>query len=187
MRCTTSLACVMVSGAVLASEPAAAQISHQGQDVGDHVVLRDGPLTGRVDSICPPSASFNKRGLFRILPDGTRASEPFAVPAGRQLVVTDVEWTVDALSSGLSLTAGATVRTRLQIGSGSTFEPVFLSRTVLVGSERSAVSASEQLATGFAVAPSTAICPQATEFGASVLRAARVIEIALRGYLISSH
>jgi hypothetical protein len=187
MRYTTSLACVMVSAAALASEPAAAQISHQGQDVSDHVVLRDGSLTGRVESICPPTASFNKRGLFRILPDGTRASEPFAVPAGRQLVITDVEWTVDALITGAPLTAGATVRTRLQIGSGTTFDPVFLSRTVLVGSERGAVSASEQLTTGFAVAPNTAICPHSTEFGPNLVRSARLLEIVLRGYLISSH
>ena len=41
MRYTTVLACLMVSAAALAGEPAAAQISHQGQNVNDHVVLRD--------------------------------------------------------------------------------------------------------------------------------------------------
>ena len=42
MRYATVLACVMVSAAALAGEPAAAQISHQGQNISDHVVLRDG-------------------------------------------------------------------------------------------------------------------------------------------------
>jgi hypothetical protein len=187
MRYTTVLACVMVSAAALAGEPAAAQINHLGQDVSDHVVLRDGMLSGRGDPVCPSSASFQGRGLFRLLPDGTKATERFVVPAGRQLVITDVEWTVDALPTGGPLTAGATVRTRLQIGSGTTFNPVFLSRTVLVGSERGAVSGSEQLTTGFAVASGTAICPGSTEFGPNIVRSARLIEIVLRGYLINSH
>jgi hypothetical protein len=187
MRYTTVLACVMVSAAALAGEQAAAQISHQGQDISDHVVLRDSTLSSRVEAVCPLNGSFKGRGLFRLLPDGTPASEPFAVPAGRQLVITDVEWSVDALTTGLPLTPGATVRTRLQIGSGTTFNTVFLSRTVVVGSERGNVSASEQLTTGFVVASNTAICPGSAEFGSNTTKAARLIEIVLRGYLISSH
>ncbi len=187
MRYTTVLACVMVSAAALAGEPAAAQINHLGQDVSDHVVLRDGMLSGRGEAVCPLNASFSGRGLFRLLPDGTRATERFVVPAGRQLVITDVEWTVDALTTGAQLTAGGTVRTRLQIGSGTTFNSVFLSRTVRVGSERSAVSGSEQLTTGFAVGSGAAICPGSTEFGPNIVRSARILEIVLRGYLINSH
>ena len=132
----------------LAGEPAAAQISHQGQDISDHVVLRDGSLSGRGLPVCPPTASFKDKALFRVFPDGTRASDPFTVPPGRQLVITDVEWTVNGLSRA-PLTPGATVRTRLQIGSDMTFDQVFLSRTVEVGSERGDVSGNEQLTTGF--------------------------------------
>jgi hypothetical protein len=187
MRYTTVLTCVMVSAAALASEPAAAQISHQGQDVSDHVVLRDSTLSGRAEAVCPFNGSFKGRGLFRLFPDGTPAPEPFAVPAGRQLVITDVEWTVDALITGLPLTPGETVRTRLRIGGGTTFNTVFLSRTVVVGSESGRVSASEQLTTGFVVASNTAICPDSAEDGSGALKAARLIEIVLRGYLISSH
>ena len=184
---TTAWVFVVVAAVALAAEPAAAQISHQGQDIKEHVLLRDGSVGGRVGDACPPSASFNGRGLFRVAPDGIRGSVPFTVPATQQLVVTDVEWTVDALSTGLNLTVGATVRTRVQIGSGSTFTQVFLSRTVQVGPERGAVSGSEQLATGFSVAPNTAICPGATEFGSNVVRSARLLELVLRGYLITTH
>jgi len=44
MRNTTVLACVVVAAVALTGEPAAAQISHQGQDISDHVVLRAGSL-----------------------------------------------------------------------------------------------------------------------------------------------
>jgi hypothetical protein len=102
-------------------------------------------------------------------------------------VITDVEWTVDALSTGVSLTPGETVRAQLLIGSGTTFNRVFLSRTVEVGSGSGRVSGTEQLTTGFGVAPNTAICPNAAEFGVNIVKAARLIELVLRGYLISTH
>jgi hypothetical protein len=170
----------------LAGEPAAAQISHQGQDISDHVVLRDGSLSGRGAPVCPPTTSFKDKALFRVFPDGTRASIPFTVPPGRLLVITDVEWTVNGLSAGPSLTAGATVRTRLQIGSDATFDQVFLSRTVEVGSERGHVSGNEQLSTGFVVAPNTTICADSAEFGSNAIKSARLVELVLRGYLIST-
>jgi hypothetical protein len=180
------LACVAVAAMALAGEPAAAQISHQGQNISDHVVLRDGSLSGRGLPVCPPTASFKDKALFRVFPDGTRAAEPFTVPPGRLLVVTDVEWTVNALSGGPSLTAGATVRTRVSIGSDMTFDQVFLSRTVEVGSERGYVSGNEQLTTGFVVAPNTTICADSAEFGSNAVKSARLIELVLRGYLINT-
>jgi hypothetical protein len=186
MRYTPALACVVVAAVALAGEPAAAQISHQGQDISDHVVLRDGSLSGRVEDTCPSNGSFSGRALFRVFPDGTRASEPFTVPAARQLAITDVEWTVDALSTGFPLTPGATVRTQVQIGSGATFNQVFASRTVEVGSEGARVSGTEQLTTGFVVAANTAICPRSAELGSNIVKSARLLELVLRGYLISS-
>ena len=185
MRYTTELACVVVAAAALAGEPAAAQISHQGQEIIDHVVLREGTVNGRLEPDCP-SASFKGRALYRVLPDGTRASVPFTVPSGRQLVITDVEWNVDALVTGASLGPGETVRTRLQIGSGTILNTVFLSRTVEVASERGSVSGNEQLTTGFVVAADTLICPSSAAFSANTLKTARLIELVLRGYLIGS-
>ena len=186
MRYTTVLVWVMVSAVALGGAPAAAQISHQGQDIGEHVVLRDGSVTGRAEPDCPATASFKDRALFRVLPDGTQSSVPFTVPAARQLVITDVEWTVDALATGLLLATGDTVRTRLQIGSGTTFNPVFLSRTVEVGATRGAVSGSEQLTTGVVVASNTSVCPGSAAFGSNTVKSARLIELVIRGYLISA-
>ena len=39
-----TLACVVAAAVALAIEPVAAQLSHQGQDISDHVVLHDGSL-----------------------------------------------------------------------------------------------------------------------------------------------
>ena len=184
MRATLTWACVVVAAVTLAGVPAAAQIS-QGLDSSDYVVLRDSSFTGRVEA-CPLTASFTDKALFRVWPNGTRASEPFTVPAGKHLVITDVEWTVDALSTGLSLIPGGTVRTRLQIGSGDTFNQVFLSRTVEVGAESGRITGSEQLTTGVVVAPKTAICPGSAEFNSNAVISARLLEIVLRGYLINA-
>ena len=62
MRCTTVLAWVLASAVALTGGPAAAQISHQGQDIGDHVVLRDGAMNGRGESDCPATASLHHVG-----------------------------------------------------------------------------------------------------------------------------
>ena len=100
-------------------------------------------------------------------------------------MITDVEWHVDTLSTG-PLTPGETVRIRVQIGSGTTFNRVFTSRTVEVGSEGARVSGTEQLTTGFVVAANTAICPDSAAFGSNVVKTARLSELVLRGYLIST-
>ena len=181
------VACLVFAAVALTAEPAAAQVSHVGQNINDHVVLRDGTLGGRyyVDDVCT-SGSFKGKGLFRVSPDGTLASAPFTVPEGRRLVITDVEWTVSGTTVGYSLAAGATVRTRIQIGNSSTLTPVFLSRTVQVESTGTYVSGSEQLTTGFVVAPNTAICPSSVEFSSGALISANLIEFVLRGYLINA-
>ena len=188
MRYPTRVACVVVAAMALTGDPAAAQMSHQGQDISEHVVLRDGNLPGRAESVCPAGGSFSDRTLFRVMPDGTREAIPFTVPAGRHLVVTEVEWTVDAhTTTGNALTSGATVGTRVRIGSGATFNAVFNSRTVEVGAERGRVTGSDQLTTGFVVGAGAVICPSASEFSANLVRSARLIEIVFRGYLISTH
>jgi hypothetical protein len=181
-----TVAWLVVAAVALTGEPAAAQVSHLGQNVSDHVVLRDGSLNGRyVDDVCV-SGSFKGKGLFRVSPDGTLASAPFTVPEGRRLVITDIDWTVSGTTLGYSLAPGATVRTRIQIGNGSALTPVFLSGTVQVSSAGTYVSGSEQLTTGFVVAPNTSICPSAVEFSAGALIAANLIEFVLRGYLINA-
>jgi len=67
MRHTTALACV-VAAVASAGDPAAAQISHLGQHISDHVVLRDGAVSGRAEPDCPSTASFNNKALFRVWP-----------------------------------------------------------------------------------------------------------------------
>jgi hypothetical protein len=187
MRYATGLAFVVVAAVGWAGE-ASAQISHQVQDISDHVVLRDGSLSNRDPVVCPltESGSFKGKGLFRVFPDGTLASDPFTVPAGRQLVITDVEWTVASTLSNASLQPGWIVRVLLRIGSGTTFNLVFLARTVQVGSAGGLVQGSEQLTTGFVVGPNTAICPGSAEQSSSSGIGTKLHELVLRGYLINA-
>ncbi len=187
MRTTTLCSCIVIAAVTLAAKPAAAQIGHLGQDISDHVVLRDGNFSGgRAQPACPATLSFTGRALFRVQPDGTRAVEPFTVPVGRRVVITDVEWTVSNLATGSALTPGSTVRTRLQIGSGTTFNVVFLSHTVDVAANAGNVAGAQQLTTGIVVSPGTAICPSAAQFDSNAVITARVVEIVLRGYLINA-
>ena len=185
MRSITATACLVVAAVALTARPAASQVSHLGQNISDHVVLRDGSLSGRYVDVCQ-SASFQDRGLFRVFPDGSQASDQFTVPAGRRLVITDVEWTVSATSLGLPLKAGSTVRIRVRIGSGTTLTSVFLSETIPVEFAGTNISGSQQLTTGFVVAPNTAICPGTTEFSSGTVIAANLVEFVMRGYLINA-
>ena len=107
-------------------------------------------------------------------------------PLSMGTLITDVQWHVDALSSGFPLVPGDTVRTRLKIGSGTTFTPVFLSRTVEVGAESSPVAGTEQPTAGVVVASNTFICPSASAVSCGIVRSARLLELVLRGYLINA-
>ena len=60
-------------------------------------------------------------------------------------------------------------------------------RTVEVGSGSGYVTGSEQLTTGFVVASNTAICPGSAEFNSGTVKSARLVELVLRGYLITTH
>ena len=62
-------------------------LTHMGRSPQDHVLLKANPPdTGDCVS--------NQKELRRILPDGTEETTAFQTPAGRMLVVTDVDWEV---------------------------------------------------------------------------------------------
>lgn len=151
--------------------------SHLGLDIGDHVVLKgfsSGDDDGCLDSFLGV--------LFRVLPDGSKEPQPFEVPAGRLLVITDVEWEVDGLVGGGKLNPGRTVFMGVSIGGSG----VFRSRSVEVGFQRGRLGTSEQLTAGFPVGEGTQICTFATQTDAFTSSNARLVVVLLRGYLIDA-
>lgn len=92
--------------------------THLGVPVQDHVMLASvgGPPTG-------PCGRGSE--LARMLPDGTSVSSSFVVPAGRTLVVLDVNAVVEA-GSASGFPAGSTVTAALVIATNmnSTLAPV---------------------------------------------------------------
>ncbi len=99
-----------VLAAAVPAVPAAAQ-THLGVPVEDLVTLRTTSLENTM--LC--GSDFQNLAFFRLQPDGSLESQPFVVPAGRALVVTDAEivatpgnavstWSSEtALSVGLKL------------------------------------------------------------------------------------
>lgn len=177
---------LLIPAAALAQPMAGA--SHLFQDPRDHVVLRSGYREFRVGEPSCPSSQYPHWGLFRVLPDGQSESQPFGVPEGRLLVVTDVEWQVGPRFDlpDTPFQAGASVTASLAIGSPGELEIVWRSATITVDALGSRVGGSAQLTTGFAVAPDTLICPEAFELVGELSYPVRVYLVYLRGYLVDA-
>jgi hypothetical protein len=182
------LTCLLLVPAALVgpAPPAAAQTqSHLLQAPLDHVVLRAAATDLRDDNPCP--GDFRGKAFFRILPDGTRETLPFAVPSGRLLVVTDVEWTASRLVGGGALLAGRPVVLSLSLKAPppSTPEVVFRSEGVRSGyGQGRVVAGSDQLTAGFAVAEQTGICAGVAQLVPNGFSGVRTGPILLRGYLV---
>jgi hypothetical protein len=65
---------------------ACAPLSHLGQPAAEHVVLNS--------AVGDTGCSFGAAGrtFRRVFQDGTGALQPFQMPAGRDLVITDLDW-----------------------------------------------------------------------------------------------
>lgn len=114
--------------------------------------------------------------FVRTLPDGTAETDPYRVPDGRLLVVTDVDWHfVSGPPNQLQV-----FRLLVQnLGDGAKIRRAFESAVQLNGFGIG--GASEHMTTGFVVAPQARICADATQgMDGSVMRLSKVL---LRGYL----
>ena len=158
--------------------------SHMGQKVVDHVVLVY-QFTDTPQNCASPLINFE---LLRFFPSGILTK--FVIPAGRALVVTDVEWIALPQPPALELPPGhgVSMRIRLETGSQNPSEKheAFRSRTIPITEETrfNRPGSSEQLTTGFVVGPNVVMCPlglASDTFGGSDLPLEQVI---LRGYLI---
>jgi hypothetical protein len=104
--------------------------------------------------------------LFRVFPDGSVGADPFTVPDGSVLVVTDVDWSTQ---NGTPATAS---HIELTIGPAQSPVPVFDS-TALIASDGRA-GKNEHMTSGIVLAEP----PLAVLFSSGSLRA-----LVLRGYL----
>jgi hypothetical protein len=169
--------------------------SHVLQNPQDHVLLLVDPTTPGMSGITCTSR--------RILPttDPADRLEPFAIPTGRLLVITDVEWEAVAIEffdphTPFQFAPGSVVVFELDLARFSPFTtlPLMRSRALTVGPGGDPVAGSEQLTTGIVVAPGTVLCAHAEveEAGGNppvqVTRTpARLGRVLLRGYLIDAN
>jgi len=154
--------------------------SHLGQKVADHVVL----VSQFTET--PQQCSFPvKIELLRLLASGTLTK--FEIPAGRALVVTDVDWLAQRPDGSQTFSPGTSVSASIRLEAGpQTSWAAFRSRSIPITEEtkRALPGASEQLTTGFVVGPGVVICPLAQHLDVSGGGGANLLELILRGYLI---
>lgn len=98
-----------------------ADFTHLNVDHREIVQLRMGSyLDPLVASSCP--ASFNERALQEVLTTGNLANREFTVPAGKEFIITDVEYT---LSNGPSQWNGELIQVRLKPQKDGNLSSVF--------------------------------------------------------------
>jgi hypothetical protein len=177
-----ALTLAVFTALAVALSPAAA-VTHLVQPVAaTHVTLVDGPSG---PNPCG-TLSFLDRSFFRVFPNATTSALPFVVPPGRNLVVTDVEWSAYGGPLGTSpLVAGRTLRLKIFLVAGASSGQVFSSRGITLDSNSAAgrPGSSEQLTAGFVVGPGVSICPVVNQEDPSFGAAVFIDGIVLRGYL----
>jgi hypothetical protein len=170
--------------ALLSGAQTQPSLTHLGQVVSEHVTLISQP--GPEDPACQ---GFRwDKALFRAFPDGTVSREPFAVPTGQILVVTDVEWR-KKWNGDLGEIHEVSIVLSIVVNGAH----VFMSAPVLAPARNFAfVGRSEQLTSGFLVGAPGHICPVAKEFAGEKgvsdpdTDPSSINELVLRGYLIQS-
>ena len=154
--------------------------SHLGQKINEHVMLID--VFGPPNNFCS-TVSFTDREFHRVFPDGTRDPIPFDVPAGRLLVLTDVEWNAYGGPNGTNiLSANSTLVFQLAVGNNvvmSSYVPLD------ADSANGRPGKSEHMTTGIVVAPGARICPIAGQVQPSSVAASFLDRVFLRGYTIN--
>lgn len=120
-----------------------------------------------------------KAEFVRVMPDGS-TDEPFRIPRGYVLVVTDVDWLYGNAGPGLTRALALYVE---NIADPSKRQPVFRS-TIRLNSD-GAGGASERMTSGFRISPAARACPD-VEPG-PVDSPLRLLSLVLRGYLVSEN
>jgi hypothetical protein len=155
--------------------------SHLGQKIQDHVMLV-ADFVPEEQAPCP--GLFAQKDLFRVFPDGTQSSDPFRVPNGKILVITDVAWSV--FDEDNLFDAGSMVLVGITIGNQG---PVVFESSVFVPEGAGApqtVRKNESLTAGFPVGENGVVCAFAYLHINSLVTSQSVGSLYLRGYLINA-
>jgi hypothetical protein len=159
--------------------PVEAKPTHLGQKIQDHVMLV-AAVVPEEDEPCS-GVSFSGLDLFRVFPDGAKSPTPFRVPNGKILVITDVEWSVDALLL-MPLVTGSMAELRLTIGDG----PIVFQSSVVVQAESRIAGKNEHSTTGIQVGENALICPEAIIWEGVDSLDPSIRIFLLHGYLINA-
>jgi len=156
-------------------------ITHMGRSPEDHVLLSWVSGVGH-STVCEPSASSG--GQFeRILPDGTIVPDPFVVPNGKYLVVTDFDAVVGEGSvPEFDHTIQAVLVLEPQVGTGVYFAHTTEGKKERVDHDN--VAMSSHLGAGFVVASGLQICAEGFERWLGGFRERPVGNGTVRGYLV---
>lgn len=153
--------------------------SHLNQDPRSHVVLTR-------EANVPGGCGLQQSDFFRIHPDGTKDEEPFRVPEGRLLVVTDVDWWLADFQETIPHHENSS--TYFTLGLQHAYGEGHFSEYVVFRDEKrddfqGRLGDSVAMTTGFVVAPDTPICPNAQVNPTPDTDLLR-LQVILRGYLI---
>lgn len=153
--------------------------SHLNQDPRSHVVLTREPNV-------PGGCGLQESEFFRIHPDGRKEEDPFRVPEGCLLVVTDVDWWLADFQGPIPRPDNSSVYFTLALRhdyGGGHFSEYRVFRDEKREDFQGRLGNSVSMTTGFVVEPDTPICPDAQVYphaDTDVLR----LRVILRGYFI---
>ena len=148
----------------------AAGLTHVGAQVDDLVTLQ--VISGARNG-CGPA----KFDVFRVLPDGTSPADPFRVPEGRALVITELDWYYFNGPPGATAILSVFAE---NLRDSSKRTPVFQS-PVRLGTD-GVGGASERMTSGFAISSAGRLCFDLVN--GTVGYPVRLSKVLLRGYLV---
>lgn len=176
-----------VAAAALSSAQAA---THLGlASTSSHVTLMSYGYSGRYNG-CNSPAWPSAVDFYRVMENGVLdTTAPFAVPDGKTLVVTDVEWVARGGLQGplTPFAANRPLRLDLRVKSNETPHPtkVYSSARVIVTPAlvNEFLGETDHLTAGFVVGPGAKICPQAYQRTNSSQTFVYLETVILHGYL----
>jgi hypothetical protein len=148
----------------------ARDVTHAGLPLKDLVTLQ---VIAGARNGCGPA----KFDVVRVLPDATSGAEPFRIPDGRALVVTEVDWHYFNGPPNVSIVFAVIAE---NLGD-STKRSVVCQSPVRLGAD-GAGGASERMTTGFALSSSARFCFDVVN--GSAANPVRLSKVLLRGYLV---
>lgn len=170
------------SNPVLIRDVDASAKTHFGQGLQSHVMLT-WVAPGNQDTVCTPNKEF-----VRLFPDGTISNEPFVVPQGQMLVVTDADMTFTP-GLGKTFQLGTVVYGMLSADpqKESTLVPHRTAGVLITNQNSQAVAVSSNLGAGVLIGAGRQACVRAqslSNLGGFIQF--EVESASLRGYLIST-